>query len=47
MVDVDDDDLWRLSYLRRLLSERTVAHYQHEQDKEESLQSLIDSLVIN
>ena len=47
MVHVDEDDLWRLSYLRRLLSERTVAHYQHEQDKEESLQSLIDSLVIN
>ena len=47
VISIRDDDVWRLPYVRKLLGERLMAHYEHEVEKEERLQILINSLVIN
>ena len=46
-ISVRDDDVWRLPYVRKLLGEILMAHYEHEVEKEERFQILINSLVIN
>ena len=47
MVHVSVEDEWRLPYLQRILLERMTAHFQSNQEEEERLQSLINSLTIN
>ena len=47
LVDVNVEDEWRLPYLKRLLCQRIMAHYNSEEEEEERLQSLINSLAIN
>ena len=42
-----DRDAWRVTYLSKLLEERTVAHHSNNREKEQYVQSLIDSLVVN
>ena len=47
MVHMSVEDEWRLLYLQRILGERMTAHFQSNQEEEERLQSLINSLTIN
>ena len=41
------EDQWRVPYLKKLLDQRNSAYYCGEQEREEHLQKLIDSLVVN
>ena len=45
MVEVPEQDMWRIPYLERLLEERGEAHYQMGNTNE--LTGLIDSLCVN
>ena len=47
MVDVPESDSWRVPYLQLLLSKKIESHYRGDQDEEERLGGLINSLVIN
>ena len=46
-VEVEDQDKWRIQYLRLLLEQRQDWHYRGEEDQEEEVQRLVDSLCIN
>ena len=46
-VEVADADQWRLSYLRKLLEQRQILHYERHKAGEESMSELINSLCIN
>ena len=46
-VEVDRQDKWRVNYLRTLLEHRQEWHYLGNQDEEEKVQKLIDSLCVN
>ena len=46
-VEVEDEDKWRIQYLRSLLEQRQDWHYRGEEDQEEEVQRLVDSLCIN
>ena len=46
-VSVADADQWRLSYLRKLLEQRQILHYDGDKAGEESISELINSLCIN
>ena len=46
-VAVADADQWRLSYLRKLLEQRQILHYEGDKAGEESMSELISSLCIN
>ena len=46
-VEVADADQWRLSYLRKLLEQRQILHYEGDKAGEESMSELINSLSIN
>ena len=47
VVEVPQQDRWRLPYLSSLLSQRRVAHITAQEDDEKWLTGLIDSLVKN
>jgi hypothetical protein len=47
IVEVPEQDTWRVTYLQRLLTQRLEAHYICEEEEEERLATLINSLVIN
>ena len=47
LVEVPQEDSWRLPYLRSLLSQRREAHNLAVEDEEKRLTDLINSLVIN
>ena len=47
LVEVPEQEAWRVSYLQRLLSQRLEAHYRNEKEEEDRLCELINSLVIN
>ena len=47
VVEVPQQDRWRLPCLRSLLSQRRVAHNTAQEDDEKWLTGLIDSLVKN
>ena len=42
-----EEDIWRMRYLARLLSERGEAYYKSEDEEVTRLSGLIDSLCIN
>ena len=44
---MEDQDKWRIQYLRLLLEQRQDWHYRGEEDQEEEVQRLVDSLCIN
>ena len=44
---VPEEDIWRMRYLARLLSERGEAYYKSEDEEVTRLSGLIDSLCIN
>ena len=46
-VAVADADQWRLIYLRKLLEQRQIIHYEGDKAGEESMSELINSLCIN
>ena len=46
-VEVPESDHWRLPYLQQLLSQKLQAYYQGNQEEEERLKGLINSLVVN
>ena len=46
-VDVPEVDVWRVTYLQRLLTQRLQAHYTFNREEEERLTNLVNSLVIN
>ena len=45
MVDIPAQAVWRISYLGSLLGKLVEAKHMVQDDKEKSLQALIDSLV--
>ena len=45
-VDVPECDSWRVTYLQKLLIQRLQAHFNGDQEEEERLKGLINSLVI-
>ena len=47
IVEVPEQDTWRVIYLQQLLTQRLEAHYTCEREEEERLTTLINSLVIN
>ena len=47
VVNIPDQDNWRIGYLASLLEQRQVHHYQGNDEEEQRLTSLIDSLCIN
>ena len=47
MIDVEQQNRWRLSYLSSLLEQRQTWHYRGEQEKVAMAQQLINSLCIN
>ena len=47
VVEVPQQDMWRLPYLSSLLSQRREAHNTAEEHEEKRLTELIDSLVKN
>ena len=46
-VEIARQDLWRVRYLETLLQHRQEWHYQGDQEEEERVQKLIDSLCVN
>lgn len=46
-VEVADVDRWRVKYLGTLLAQRQECHYLGQEDLEEEVQVLIDSLCVN
>ena len=46
-VKVPEVDVWRVTYLQRLLTQRLQAHYTCNREEEERLTNLVNSLVIN
>ena len=46
-MEVPEQDIWRLTYLRSLLSQRREAKFEAEEVEEERITELINSLVIN
>jgi hypothetical protein len=46
-VEVTDADQWRLSYLRKLIEQRRILHYEGDKAREESMSELFNSLCIN
>ena len=46
-VPVPAEDMWRVPYLKKLLDQRLEAYYAGNQEKQDSLSALIDSLVVN
>ena len=47
MVDIADEDKWRVIYLNKLLNQRQEWHYLGEEHEKEQVQKLIDSLCVN
>ena len=47
IADVPESDSWRLPYLQQLLSQKMESYYRGDQEEEERLGDLINSLVIN
>ena len=47
LVEVPEQDIWRLTYLRSLISQRREAKFEAEEAEEERITELINSLVIN
>ena len=47
IVDVAPVDKWRVKYLDTLLQQRQEWHYRGEEEEEEQVQTLIDSLCVN
>ena len=47
MVNVPEEEGWRVPYLQKFLSERLMAHYTKYVQGEKRLQGLVDSLVVN
>ena len=45
-VPVPPQDAWRIPYLRKLLEQRIQHYYTEDKEKEETVQSLIDSLCV-
>ena len=45
-VPVPPQDAWRIPYLRKLLEQRIQHYYSGAKEKEETVQSLIDSLFV-
>ena len=46
-VEVTDADQWRLSYLRKLIEQRQILHYEGDKAGEESMSELFNNLCIN
>ena len=46
-VEVQEVDVWRVTYLQGLLTQRLQAHYTCRREEEENLTNLVNSLVIN
>ena len=46
-VDVPAQDLWRISYLGKLLEQKQVAHYMGDETRVNQVTNLIDSICIN
>ena len=47
IVEIPEQDTWRVIYLQQLLTQRLEAHYTCKTEEEERLATLINSLVIN
>ena len=47
IVDIADEDKWRVIYLNKLLNQRQEWHYLGEEHEKEQVQKLIDSLCVN
>ena len=47
IVDVPEADRWRVRYLGTLLAQRQECHYQGQEELEQEVQRLIDSLCVN
>ena len=47
MVEVPDQDRWRIPYLEKLLEERMRAYYKGDEEEVKRIQSLLVSLCIN
>ena len=47
LIEVPEQDTWRIPYLRKLLAERLSAHYKGDAEEEDRLKELINSLVVN
>ena len=47
VVDIMEQDKWRVSYLVGLLEQRQIKHYAGDQEDEQRLSDLIDSLWVN
>ena len=47
IVEVAETDQWRTDYLRKLLEQRQILHYEGDKEGKERLSDLINSLCIN
>ena len=47
VATVPGEEIWRAVYLEKLLTDRLVVHYGGQDDEEERLTTLINSLVMN
>ena len=47
VVEIPEQDNWRIAYLASLLEQRQVQHYTGNEEEEQRLTGLVDSLCIN
>ena len=46
-LEIAREDIWRVKFLKTLLEQRQEWHYLGDQDEEDKVQKLIDSLCVN